>query len=505
MQAVDDPLLSDFQAQITERPLMNSFGGLLQTSNLIGGKWRDANDGTTIDVLNPASGVLLGTVPNCGEGETRLAIEAAAEAFADWSRSNMSFRVGLLHKLHDALLDNCEPLAQLLTAEQGKPLAEARGEIAIGAAYIRWFAEEVRRAKGEIVPAPTADRRLMVTRHPVGVVGAITPWNFPSSMLARKLGPALAAGCTVVAKPASATPYSGLAWGKLCQDVGFPEGVVNIVTGSAHAIGGAIMASPDVRKVTFTGSTEIGKVLIRQSADSVKKVSMELGGNAPFIVFDDADLDAAIEGAMISKYRNMGQTCVCTDRFYVQAGIHDKFVARLKDATEALKVGDGSEDGTQQGPMIDEAGVKKVEAMIADATAKGAHIVTGGKRHAKGGTFFEPTVLTGATSDMQFATEEIFGPLSAVFRFEVEDAAITAANATEFGLAAYAYTRDIGRVFRLNDQLEYGLIGINTGLVTTVEAPFGGLKESGMGKEGGSQGLDDYLETKYMCVAGLDG
>ncbi len=483
---------------------MNDFNGMLQQANLIAGRWSDANSGDTLTVTNPATGAVLGVVPDCGTDETNLAIQAASAAFVDWSRSDLGYRVGLLHRLHDALMDNQEPLAQLLTAEQGKPVAEARGEIAIGAAYIRWFAEEVRRAKGEIVPAPTADRRLMVTRHPVGVVAAITPWNFPSSMLARKLGPALAAGCTVVAKPATATPFSGLAWGKLCQDVGFPDGVVNILTGSARKIGGAIMQSPLVRKVTFTGSTDVGKVLIRQSADTVKKVSMELGGNAPFIVFDDADLDAAIEGAMIAKYRNMGQTCVCTNRFYVQAGIHDAFVARLKEATDALVVGDGSVAGVHQGPMIDEAGVQKVEAMIADATSKGGQIIAGGKRHEKGGTFFEPTVMSGASADMQVATEEIFGPLSAVFKFETEEEAIAAANATEFGLAAYAYTQSLGRTFRLNDRLEYGLIGINSGLITTVEAPFGGLKESGMGKEGGSQGLDDYLSVKYMCVAGLD-
>ena len=483
---------------------MSDFDGMLVQSNLIGGAWCDADNSSTLPVSNPATGELLGRVPNCGADETNRAIAAASQAFQEWSRSDLSFRVNLLHKLHDALRDNQESLAQLLTAEQGKPVAEARGEIAIGAAYIRWFAEEVRRAKGEIVPAPTADRRLMVTRHPVGVVGAITPWNFPSSMLARKLGPALAAGCTVVAKPASLTPYSGLAWGKLCQDVGFPDGVVNIVTGSAREIGGAIMESSSVRKVTFTGSTEIGKVLIRQSADTVKKVSMELGGNAPFIVFDDADLDAAIEGAMIAKYRNMGQTCVCTNRFYVQAGIHDAFVQRLKEATEALVVGNGAEAGVQQGPMIDEAGVEKVEEMVADAVAKGGSIITGGRRHAAGGTYFEPTVIADATADMQFATEEIFGPLSAVFKFDTEEEAIAAANATDFGLAAYAYTQSLGRTFRLNDQLEYGLIGINSGLITTVEAPFGGLKESGMGKEGGSQGLEDYLSVKYMCVAGLD-
>jgi|TARA_B110000091_G_scaffold211969_1_gene257648 succinate-semialdehyde dehydrogenase/glutarate-semialdehyde dehydrogenase len=483
---------------------MTNFDGMLQQSNLIDGKWIGSDSGATLTIRNPANNAVLGTVPNCGALEAKQAIAAAKAAFETWSRSDLSFRVGLLHKLHDALMDHQEPLAQLLTAEQGKPVAEARGEIAIGAAYIRWFAEEVRRAKGEIIPAPTADRRLLVTRHPVGVVGAITPWNFPSSMLARKLGPALAAGCTVVAKPATATPYSGLAWGKLCQDVGFPDGVVNILTGSARAIGGAIMESPDVRKVTFTGSTEVGKVLIRQSADTVKKLSMELGGNAPFIVFDDADLDAAIEGAMIAKYRNMGQTCVCTNRFYVQAGIHDAFVSRLKKATEALVVGDGSQAGVDQGPMIDEAGVEKVEAMIADAISKGATVLTGGKRHTNGGTFFEPTVVTNATADMLFAKDEIFGPVSTVFNFDTEQDAIAAANATEFGLAAYAYTRSLGRTFRLNEQLDYGLIGINSGLITTVEAPFGGLKESGMGKEGGSQGLEDYLAVKYMCVAGLN-
>jgi succinate-semialdehyde dehydrogenase/glutarate-semialdehyde dehydrogenase len=482
---------------------MTNFGGFLVEANLIGGAWLAADSGKTIAVTNPATGEVLGSVPDSGEGETQRAIVAASAAFKSWSKSDLSFRVGLLHRLHDAIMDHQEALAGLLTAEQGKPLAEARGEIAIGAAYIRWFAEEIRRAKGEIVPAPTSDRRLLVTHHPVGVVGAITPWNFPSSMLARKLGPALAAGCTVVAKPATATPYSGLAWGKLIQDVGFPDGVVNILTGSARAIGGTIMASPDVRKVTFTGSTDVGKTLIRQSADTVKKLSMELGGNAPFIVFDDADLDAAVEGAMIAKYRNMGQTCVCTNRFYVQAGIHDAFVERLKAATAALVVGNGAEPGVQQGPLIDEGAVEKVEAMIADAVAKGGQVVQGGRRHGNGGTFFEPTVITGATSAMQFATDEIFGPLSAVFKFTTEEEAIAAANATEYGLAAYAYTRDLGRAFRLNDGLEYGLIGINSGLITTVEAPFGGLKESGMGKEGGSQGLEDYLSTKYVCLAGL--
>ncbi|MEP2531399.1 NAD-dependent succinate-semialdehyde dehydrogenase [Shimia sp.] len=483
---------------------MTSFNDFLLESNLIGDSWSAADSKETIDVTNPATGEVIGTVPNCGTDETNRAIDAASEAFKSWSRTDLMVRVKLMQDLHDALMDNQEPLAQLLTAEQGKPLFEARGEIAIGAAYIRWFAEEIRRAKGEIVPAPMGGRRLLVTRHPVGVVGAITPWNFPSSMLARKLGPALAAGCTVVAKPATATPYSGLVWGKLAQDVGFPAGVVNIVTGSSRHIGGAIMDSPEVRKVTFTGSTEVGKTLIRQSADTVKKVSMELGGNAPFIVFDDADLDAAIEGAMIAKFRNMGQTCVCTNRFYVQAGIHDAFVEKLKAATAALVVGNGADDGVAQGPLIDDGAVAKVEAMIADATSKGAQIEQGGQRHAHGGSFFEPTVITGATSEMQVAGDEIFGPLAAVFKFDTEEEAVAAANDTEFGLAAYAYTRDLGRAFRLNEGLEYGLIGINSGLITTVEAPFGGLKESGMGKEGGSQGLDDYLESKYLCLAGLD-
>ncbi|SFK85906.1 NAD-dependent succinate-semialdehyde dehydrogenase [Shimia haliotis] len=482
---------------------MSNFNGLMMEANLIGGQWIKADSGTAIEVTNPATGDVLGTVPNAGGDETERAIAAASEAFKTFGRTSLSERVGLLHKLHDALMDNQEDLAQMLTAEQGKPIFEARGEIAIGAAYVKWFAEEIRRAKGEIIPAPGNDRRLMTTRHPVGVVGAITPWNFPSSMLARKLAPALAAGCTVVAKPATSTPYSGLVWGKLCQDVGYPDGVVNILTGSARGIGGAIMESPDVRKVTFTGSTEVGKTLIRQSADTVKKVSMELGGNAPFIVFDDADVDAAIEGAMIAKFRNMGQTCVCTNRFYVQAGIHDTFVAKLKEAVAALKLGNGAEDGVQQGPLIDDGAVAKVEEFIADAAAKGGDVVQGGKRHANGGSFFEPTVITGATQDMMFAKEEIFGPLAAVFKFEAEEDVIEMANDTEFGLAAYAYTRDIARAFRLNEGLDYGMVGINTGLITTVEAPFGGVKESGMGKEGGSQGLDDYMETKYFCVAGL--
>lgn len=472
----------------------------LKESNFVAGEWIAADSGKTIDVTNPASGEKIGTVPACGDAETARAIEAASAAFPAFSAMPLLERVGLLWKLHDAILDNQKPLAELLTIEQGKPLAEAMGEMAIGAAYVRWFAEEVRRAKGEIVPAPGNNRRILVTHHPVGVVGMITPWNFPSSMLARKVGPALAAGCTVVAKPATATPYSGLAWAALCEEAGFPSGVVNIVTGSARAIGGAIMDSPAVRKVTFTGSTEVGKELIRQSADTVKKVSMELGGNAPFLVFDDADIDAAVQGAMVSKFRNAGQTCVCANRFYVQSGVYDTFVEKLTAATAKMKVGDGLEDGVEQGPMIDQESVAKVEELVADAVAKGGKVVLGGKRHELGQTFYEPTVVTGATQDMRVAKEEIFGPMAPVFRFGDIEEGIAMANDTEFGLCAYAYTREIGQIMRLNEGLEYGMIGVNSGLITTVEAPFGGVKESGLGKEGGSQGLDDYMDTKYTAV-----
>lgn len=482
---------------------MSGYRTWLREKNFISGQWVGADDGATIDVTNPASGEVIGTVPKVGEAETLRAIDAAQSAFPAFSGMALMDRLGLLWKLHDALMDNQADLAELLTVEMGKPLAEALGEIAIGAQYVRWFAEEARRAKGEIVPAGVNGRRILVTRHPVGVVGMITPWNFPSSMLARKLAPALAVGCTVVAKPATATPYSGLAWAALSEEVGFPSGTVNILTGSAKEIAGAMMARDEVRKITFTGSTAVGKELIRGSADTVKKVSMELGGNAPFLVFDDADLDAAVEGVMMSKYRNMGQTCVCANRIYVQSGIHDAFVERLVEKTRAMKVGDGREDGVEQGPLIDMEAVEKVESLLADATSKGAEVAIGGNRHALGGQFFEPTVLTGATQDMAFAQEEIFGPLAPVFRFETEEEAIAMANDTLFGLASYAYTTDLARAFRLNEGLQYGMIGINSGLITTVEAPFGGVKESGMGKEGGSQGLDDYLDTKYVCIDGL--
>ena len=482
---------------------MSGYNTWLREGNFINGQWVGADSGETIDVTNPATGDVIGTVPNAGGAETARAIDAAQAAFPDFAAMDLMSRVGLLWKLHDALMDNADDLAELLTVEMGKPLAEAKGEITIGAQYIRWFAEEARRAKGEIVPAGVNGRRILVTRHPVGVVGMITPWNFPSSMLARKIGPALSVGCTVVAKPATATPYSGLAWAALAEEVGFPKGVLNVVTGSARKIAGAMMDSPAVRKITFTGSTEVGKELIRQSADTVKKVSMELGGNAPFIVFDDADLDKAVEGAMASKFRNAGQTCVCANRLYVQAGIHDAFVARLVEKTEALKVGNGMEEGVDQGPMVDMDAVEKVEEFISDARQKGGEVVTGGARHDKGGSFFKPTIITAATQAMMFAREEIFGPLAPVFRFDSEEEVIKLANDTEFGLACYAYTQDLGRAFRLNEGLDYGMIGINSGLITTVEAPFGGVKESGMGKEGGSQGLEDYLDTKYVCIDGI--
>ncbi|MBY4893686.1 NAD-dependent succinate-semialdehyde dehydrogenase [Rhodobacteraceae bacterium N5(2021)] len=469
----------------------------------VDGAWIGADSGESIDVTNPATGEVIGTVPNCGDAETARAISAAEAAYVGFAAMSLMERVGLLWKLHDALMDNQDALGELLTVEMGKPLAEAKGEIAIGAQYVRWFAEEARRAKGEIVPAGVNGRRILVTKHPVGVVGMITPWNFPSSMLARKVAPALAVGCPVVAKPATATPYSGLAWAALAEDVGYPKGVVNVLTGSARKIAGAMMESPVVRKITFTGSTEVGKELIRQSADTVKKVSMELGGNAPFIVFDDADLDKAVEGAMVSKFRNSGQTCVCANRIYVQAGIHDAFVEKLVAETRAMKVGDGREEGVVQGPLIDADAVEKVQEFLDDATSKGGMVASGGKPHDLGGTFFEPTVITGATQDMTFAHEEIFGPLAPVFKFDTEEEAIAMANDTVFGLASYAYTSDLGRAFRLNEGLKYGMIGINSGLITTVEAPFGGVKESGLGKEGGSQGLEDYLETKYVCIDGI--
>jgi succinate-semialdehyde dehydrogenase/glutarate-semialdehyde dehydrogenase len=475
----------------------------MREANLIGGAWVQADTGATIDVTNPATGLKIGTVPKSGKAETRRAIEAADAAFLTWKKTSVLERHKLLRKLHDLILDNQQTLAELLTLEQGKSLAEAKGEVAISAAYILWFAEEGRRAYGDVIPSPWADRRIIVTKEPTGVIAAITPWNFPSSMLARKIGPALAAGCTVVVKPASQTPYSGLAWGALAEEAGFPKGVVNIVTGAAGEIGDELCTNPMVRKITFTGSTEVGKILIQKSASTVKKVSMELGGNAPFLVFDDADIKRAVEGAIAAKYRNSGQTCVCTNRFFVQAGVYDQFVEKLVEATGKLKVGPGMEDGMQQGPLIDDKAVEKVEELVADAKDKGGKVAAGGKRHALGGTYYEPTVITGATKDMRFMKEEIFGPVAPVFRFETEEEAVKLANDTEFGLACYFYTGDLGRAFRVKEGLKYGMVGINEGIMTTVEAPFGGVKESGLGREGGHQGIDDYLDTKYVCIGGL--
>ncbi|MGB3832918.1 MAG: NAD-dependent succinate-semialdehyde dehydrogenase [Mesorhizobium sp.] len=475
----------------------------MRQANLINGEWVQADSGKTVDVTNPATGLKIGTVPYAGAAETRRAIEAAHQAFLSFRKTSALERSKLLRKLHDAIMDNQDALAELLTLEQGKSLTEAKGEVGSSAAYVLWFAEEARRAYGDVVPSPWADRRILVTREPVGVIAAITPWNFPSSMLSRKIGPAIAAGCTAVVKPATQTPYSGLAWGALCEEVGMPKGVVNIVTGSAADIGDELCTNPLVKKITFTGSTEVGKMLIAKSASTVKKVSMELGGNAPFLVFDDADVDRAVEGALMAKYRNSGQTCVCTNRFFVQAGIYDRFVDKLAEASGKLKVGPGLDAGVQQGPLIDERAVEKVEEFIADATSKGGKVVAGGKRHALGGSFFEPTVISGATVEMRFMKEEIFGPIAPVFRFETEEEAVALANDTEFGLAAYFYTGDLGRAFRVMEGLKYGMVGVNEGLITTPEAPFGGVKESGLGREGGHQGMDDYLDTKYVCIGGL--
>ena len=475
----------------------------LRQQAFVGGRWIEADDGKTVAVTNPATLDQLGTVPDCGAAETARAIAAADAAFPPWRHKTAKERAQILRRMAELIEQNVEPLGRLLTLEQGKSLAEAKGEVSFSAAYIRWFAEEAQRVYGDVIPSPWEGRRILVTREPVGVVGAITPWNFPSSMIARKLGPALAAGCTIVVKPAAQTPYSGLAWGVLAEMAGVPEGVVNVLTGSATRIGGELTRNPAVRKITFTGSTPVGKLLVEQCAKTLKRVSMELGGNAPFIVFDDADVDRAIEGAMIAKYRNSGQTCVCTNRFIVQSGIHDRFVAKLVEAARALKVGNGLDDGVQQGPLIDANAVAKVEEHIADALARGARIAAGGQRHRLGGTFFEPTVLVDVAADAVVARDETFGPLSPVFRVETEEEAVAMANATEFGLAAYFYTRDLARSFRVAEALQYGMVGINEGLITTEVAPFGGVKESGMGREGSKYGIEDYLDMKYMCIGGL--
>ena len=469
----------------------------------IDGVWVDADSGKNFSVTNPANGAILGTAPDMGAAETRRAINAAQTAWPAWRAKTAKERSTILRKWFDLMMAAQDDLALLLTAEQGKPLAEARGEIAYGASFIEWFSEEGKRIYGDTIPAHQADKRIVVMKEPIGVCAAITPWNFPNAMIARKAAAALAAGCTMVIKPAEQTPFSALAMAVLGERAGIPKGVLNVVTGDAAAIGGELTANPIVRKLSFTGSTEIGRLLMLQCAATIKKMSLELGGNAPFLVFDDADLDAAVEGAMASKYRNTGQTCVCANRLLVQDGVYEQFAEKLANAVAGLKVGNGFESGVTQGPLIDGNALAKVEEHVADALAKGAKVLRGGKRHALGGTFYEPTVLTGVNASMKVASEETFGPVAPLFRFRDEAEAIKMANATQFGLASYFYSRDIGRVFRVSEALEYGIVGVNTGLISTEVAPFGGIKESGIGREGSKYGIEDYLELKYICLGGI--
>jgi len=477
---------------------------LFKQQAYVAGQWIDADDGKTVAVTNPANGEKIGTVPVCGAKETARAIAAADQAQKAWRDVSAKNKAAILRKLNDLMLANTEDLALIMTTEQGKPLAEAKGEIAYAASFIEWFADEARRTYGDTIPAPQSDRRILAIKQPVGTTAAITPWNFPTAMLTRKVGPALAAGCSMVVKPATQTPFSALAFAELAERAGVPKGLLAVLTGSASEIGGEMTRNPLVRKLTFTGSTEVGRLLMRQSADTIKKLSLELGGNAPFIVFDDADLDAAVEGAMVSKYRNTGQTCVCANRIYVQKGVLQAFTDKLVAKVNTLKVGPGVDAGVTQGPLIDAKAVAKIEEHIADAKAKGATVLTGGKRHALGGLFFEPTVVSGATNEMLFAREETFGPLAPVFAFDTEDEVIARANDTEFGLAAYFYSRDIGRVMRVAERLESGMVGVNTGLISTAEAPFGGVKQSGLGREGSKYGMDEFMEMKYICLAGLE-
>ncbi|MBI3146902.1 MAG: NAD-dependent succinate-semialdehyde dehydrogenase [Betaproteobacteria bacterium] len=476
---------------------------LLRSQCFLDGRWQDAEAGGRLEVTNPADRTRLGHVPACGAAETRAAITAAAAAWPAWRAHSGKERSALLRRWFDLVLEHQEDLALILTSEQGKPLAEAKGEIAYGASFLEWFAEEAKRVYGDLIASPQTDKRLLVMKEPVGVCAAITPWNFPIAMITRKAAPALAAGCPVVLKPAEQTPLSALALAVLAERAGFPPGVFNVITGDPVAIGAELTSSPTVRKLSFTGSTEVGRLLMRQCAPTIKKLSLELGGNAPFIVFDDADLDAAVEGALASKYRNTGQTCVCANRLLVQDGVYEAFAGKLVDKVRGLKVGAGTESGVTQGPLIDTAALAKVEAQIADALALGARLLLGGKRHDRGGTFFAPTVLADVTPAMLCAREETFGPVAPLLRFDTEAQAITLANATEFGLASYFYSRDLGRVWRVSEALEYGMVGVNTGIISNEVSPFGGVKQSGLGREGSKYGIEDFLEIKYVCLGGI--
>ncbi len=477
---------------------------LLRQQAYVNGNWCDADSGETCAVTNPATGDVIGTVPKMGAAETRRAIAAADAAWPAWRAKTGKERSAVIRKWNDLMIANADDLAMIMTIEQGKPLAEAKGEIGYAASFIEWFAEEAKRVSGDTLASPWSDRRIVVIKQPIGVCAAITPWNFPSSMITRKAGPALAAGCPMVLKPALATPYSALALAVLAERAGVPAGIFSVLTGSASAIGGEMTSNPTVRKLSFTGSTEVGSMLAQQCARTIKKLSLELGGNAPFIVFDDADLDAAVEGAIMSKYRNAGQTCVCANRLYVQDGVYEAFSKKLVIAVEKLKVGNGVETGVTQGPLIDGAAIKKVEEHIADALAKGGRLLTGGKRHALGHSFFEPTVIADTTADMMVAREETFGPLAPLFRFKTDADVIAMANDTEFGLASYFYSRDVGRIWRVAEALESGMVGINTGIISNEVAPFGGVKQSGLGREGSKYGMDEYLVIKYLCMGGLD-
>lgn len=476
---------------------------LLKQLAYINGEWQAADDASSIAVNNPATGEIIAHVPRMGEAETRRAIAAAEAAWPAWRASSAKERSGILRKLFELMLAHQDDLALLLTSEQGKPLAEAKSEIAYAAAFFEWFGEEAKRIYGETIPSPWPGRRLLVTRQPIGVCAAITPWNFPAAMITRKAGPALAAGCPIIIKPASQTPLSALALAELTRRAGVPAGIFNVITGNAAAIGAELCSNASVRKLSFTGSTEIGRRLMADCAPTIKKLSLELGGNAPFIVFDDADLDAAVEGAMASKYRNSGQTCVCANRLYVQAGVYDAFANKLAAAVAKLQVGNGVDAGVTQGPLIDDKAVAKVEEHIADALARGGKLLLGGKRHALGHSFFEPTIITDLPNDALAAREETFGPLAPLFKFNTEAEVVALANASEFGLAAYFYSRDLGRVFRVAEALESGMVGVNTGLISTEVAPFGGIKQSGLGREGSQHGIDEYVEIKYICVAGI--